>query len=186
MAIIAESARWGDAKREPPRTKVDWEGQNNYMVNIFFPGRTQIVIDQMRSVNMFPGIDAPSFNQHGGEVHSGFGLTISNPNPTSTIYYTTDGIDPRKRGGGISPSAKQYTGTPVTLNKTTLVKSRVLDGSIWSALNEAIFAVGPVVMERIERGDICRRPGRREPAYQRDYVLPDEHRQSERPERGVH
>ncbi|MHC4499602.1 MAG: lamin tail domain-containing protein, partial [Planctomycetota bacterium] len=107
--------------------------------------RVGVVLGQLRNVNWFPGIDAPSFNQHGGEVHSGFGLTISNPNPTSTIYYTTDGIDPRKRGGGISPSAKQYTGTPVTLNKTTLVKSRVLDGSIWSALNEAIFAVGPVV-----------------------------------------
>jgi hypothetical protein len=43
----------------------------------------------------------------------------------------------------ISPTAMEYTG-PVTLTKSTHVKSRVLDGSTWSALNEATFAVGPV------------------------------------------
>jgi hypothetical protein len=44
---------------------------------------------------------------------------------------------------GISPTAIEYT-EPVTLTKSTHVKSRVLDGSTWSALNEVTFAVGPV------------------------------------------
>ncbi len=44
---------------------------------------------------------------------------------------------------GISSSAIRYT-SPITLTKSTHVKSRVLDGSTWSALNEATFAVGPV------------------------------------------
>ena len=44
---------------------------------------------------------------------------------------------------GISPDALQYTG-PFTLDKSTHVKSRLLHGSTWSALNEAAFAVGPV------------------------------------------
>jgi hypothetical protein len=49
-------------------------------------------------------------------------------------------------GGGISSSAKVYTSTPVTLTKTTQVKARVrVNTSTWSALNEAIFAIGPVV-----------------------------------------
>jgi len=43
----------------------------------------------------------------------------------------------------ISPIAIEYT-EPVTLTKSTHVKSRVLDVSTWSALNEATFAVGPV------------------------------------------
>jgi hypothetical protein len=47
-------------------------------------------------------------------------------------------------GAGISPDAIRYT-EPITLTKSTHVKSRVLDGGTWSALNEAIFAVGPVV-----------------------------------------
>jgi hypothetical protein len=45
---------------------------------------------------------------------------------------------------GISPSAIQYT-TPVSLTKSTKIKTRILNGvATWSALNEAIYAVGPV------------------------------------------
>jgi hypothetical protein len=43
----------------------------------------------------------------------------------------------------LSPSAIEYTG-PLTLTESTHIKSRVLSGSAWSALNEATFAVGPV------------------------------------------
>jgi len=46
-------------------------------------------------------------------------------------------------GSGLSPAAVRYT-EPITLTKSTHVKSRVLDGSNWSALNEATFALGPV------------------------------------------
>jgi hypothetical protein len=44
---------------------------------------------------------------------------------------------------GILPGAIQYNG-PIMLNNSVHVKSRVLNGGIWSALNEATFAVGPV------------------------------------------
>ena len=47
--------------------------------------------------------------------------------------------------GGISPNAVEYNSQQLTFNKSTHVKARVLDGITWSALNEAIFAVGPVV-----------------------------------------
>ena len=40
-------------------------------------------------------------------------------------------------------SAKPYTGS-IKLNASTCVKTRTLSGSTWSALNEAVFAVGPV------------------------------------------
>ena len=46
-------------------------------------------------------------------------------------------------GGGISPAALPYTG-PFTLAHSTQVKVRALSDSVWSALNEAVFAVGPV------------------------------------------
>jgi len=45
---------------------------------------------------------------------------------------------------GVSPTAVEYTG-PITLPHSVHVKSRVLSGNTWSALNEAVFAVGPVV-----------------------------------------
>jgi hypothetical protein len=96
LAIIAESARWGDAKRGTPRTKDDWEGQNDYMLNTFFPARTQIVINQMRSVHMFPDTAIISFEPFGGEISDNFELVMSQSNGiTGTIYYTIDGSDPR-------------------------------------------------------------------------------------------
>jgi hypothetical protein len=45
--------------------------------------------------------------------------------------------------GGVSPTAVRYTG-PFALNASTRVKARLLSGSTWSALNEVVFAVGPV------------------------------------------
>jgi hypothetical protein len=45
--------------------------------------------------------------------------------------------------GGIPPAAIEYT-EPITLTRSAHIKSRVLDSDAWSALNEAIFALGPV------------------------------------------
>ena len=45
---------------------------------------------------------------------------------------------------GVPPHASQYTG-PIALNHSTSVKARALSENTWSALNEAIYAVGPVV-----------------------------------------
>ncbi|MDT8304007.1 MAG: chitobiase/beta-hexosaminidase C-terminal domain-containing protein, partial [Sedimentisphaerales bacterium] len=47
-------------------------------------------------------------------------------------------------GGGTSSSVLEYTG-PIVLDKSVHVKSRVLSGGLWSALNEATFTVGLVV-----------------------------------------
>jgi hypothetical protein len=44
---------------------------------------------------------------------------------------------------GVSPTAVRYQG-PITLNASTQIRVRVLSGTTWSALNEAVFAVGPV------------------------------------------
>ncbi|TSA53064.1 MAG: hypothetical protein D4R45_06150, partial [Planctomycetaceae bacterium] len=41
------------------------------------------------------------------------------------------------------PGVIQYT-TPVTLTRSTHVKARILSGGIWSAMNEAVFAVGRI------------------------------------------
>ncbi len=145
MAIIAESARWGDAKRSRPFTKQDWQNEVNRIVESYLPGRTQVVLNQFKSVGWYPNVDPPTFNQHGGHVPAGFGLHLSGAETTS--YYTLDGSDPRvvtvSGAGAVSPSARQYTG-PVALIESTRIKVRTLSGNQWSALNEAVFAVGPV------------------------------------------
>ncbi|MBW8038583.1 MAG: hypothetical protein FVQ85_01135 [Planctomycetes bacterium] len=80
----------------------------------------------------------PVFNQQGGQVNPGFNLTMTAS--SGTIYYTIDGSDPREPLTG-NPVGTPYA--PVTLNKSTHVKARARDGITWSALNEAIFAIGP-------------------------------------------
>lgn len=46
--IIAESARWGDFRRDPARTAQDWLHAIDFVREKFFPNRTSIVIEQLR------------------------------------------------------------------------------------------------------------------------------------------
>ncbi len=66
--------------------------------------------------------------------------TQTGPTP---IWYTVNGEDPRLPGGAINPNAVNYT-EGLTLNAAAHLKARTLQGGVWSALNEATFAVGPV------------------------------------------
>jgi hypothetical protein len=47
------------------------------------------------------------------------------------------------QNSGVAPTAIRYTG-PMTLTRSVQVKARALSGTTWSALHEAVFAVGPV------------------------------------------
>jgi len=156
LAIIAESARWGDYRRDVHSyssgpyylyTRNDyWIPEKNRLINNYFPRRTDIAINQLRSRGLYPNIDAPKFRingsyKHGGQITPNARLTMS---ATGTIWYTLDGTDPRLSGGAVNHSrAKVYSG-PITLALSTHVKTRVLSASTWSALNEAIFAIGPI------------------------------------------
>ncbi|MCL5099280.1 MAG: CotH kinase family protein, partial [Candidatus Omnitrophica bacterium] len=97
LAIIGESARWGDARRATPYTRdVEWLNLvNNLAVNTncYFDRRASIVLNQLIANGMFPRVAAPSFNQFGGTVPPGFALSMTAP--AGTIYYTLDGSDPR-------------------------------------------------------------------------------------------
>jgi hypothetical protein len=46
-------------------------------------------------------------------------------------------------GGTVATGTLRYT-SPIMLSQSVRVKSRTLSGTTWSALNEAVFAVGPV------------------------------------------
>jgi hypothetical protein len=144
MAIIAESARWGDAKRSRPFTKEDWLSELNRLINNYLPYRTEVVLNQFKSVGWYPNVEAPTFSQHGGYASAGDILTMTNPNSSGAIYYTLDGSDPRLQGGAINVSSAMSYSEPITLTKSTCAKTRVLNGTTWSALSEAVFAVGPV------------------------------------------
>ncbi|MEP0844125.1 MAG: CotH kinase family protein, partial [Phycisphaerae bacterium] len=115
LAIIAESARWGDAHVATPYTKAHWLAQRDWTLNTFFPGRRETVIAQFKAKGWYPQTGAPVFSQHGGAVQTGYPLTMSKPSGTSgTIYYTLDGSDPRLPGGGVSPTAAVFADGSIT------------------------------------------------------------------------
>jgi len=137
-AIGAEGARWGDY-RSPPGTLTRWRTNRDSYLTGWFPNRTNIVLNQLRTRGLFPAVAAPVFNQHGGAALPGFALTMTG---SGALYYTLDGTDPRLWGGAVKPGLTPYS-APVTLNSTTTVKARALSGGVWSALAEASFLISP-------------------------------------------
>jgi hypothetical protein len=146
-ALWAEAARWGDAKRSQPYTPDgQWIDDLNKFRENYFPRRTEVVLDQLRRQGLYPDIEAPAYDQHGGIVPAGLPLTMSAPE--GAIVYTTDGSDPRLKGGAVSPGAAVYAGA-LMVNTPMTVKSRVLRDGQWSALNEATFRIASAVPVRI-------------------------------------
>ncbi|MHC4640875.1 MAG: lamin tail domain-containing protein, partial [Planctomycetota bacterium] len=147
MAIIAESARWGNIGLN----KNTWLSAVNSEVTGFLPPRAAAIIGQLKTATLidggavaplYPSVSAPTFNQDGGDVPSGFSLIIT---ASGTIYYTLDGSDPREPFTG-NPVGTSYSGQ-FPLNKSTHVKARALSGGTWSALNEAVFSIGPLAQD---------------------------------------
>ncbi|MBN1674756.1 MAG: lamin tail domain-containing protein [Kiritimatiellae bacterium] len=143
-AITAESARWGDGERWPPGapdgytcTKQDWISATNAF-HSHIDGNVARFVNVLRNVTprLYPSVDPPGFQQHGGAIGSGFRLTMSAASGYS-VYYTTDGSDPRHANG--SPAGTRYAG-PLTLSTTTHVQARAYkSNNTWSALHAATY-----------------------------------------------
>jgi hypothetical protein len=138
-AIVAESARWGDNRDDAdPLTRADFLSVKNGVLSTFFPVRTGLVLGHFDTNGWIPTLDAPLYSQYGGNIASGYSLTISKPGgspPGGKIYYTLDGSDPRAADGGIGATAIEYTG-PVQLFNSKNVQARIFDGTISGTLND--------------------------------------------------
>ncbi|MFQ5611411.1 MAG: lamin tail domain-containing protein [Anaerolineae bacterium] len=157
-AMAGEAARWGDV------TPDGWR-QSSQAVLARMEGNAASVIAVARDAGYYPDLEPPLFSQDGGLVERGFVLTMSAPAAfEGTIYYTTDGSDPRMPvTGAVAPTARAYDG-PVVLTATTRLKARAFDdgsgrelaaagqvpaaspppeggGHVWSALHETNFSV---------------------------------------------
>ena len=100
------------------------------------------VLKHLKEANFNASGQAPVFNQFGGTVPDGFQLNMTSTK--GSIYYTTDGTDPRTRfTGTLSAAAKPYDKAGgLSLSTGTHIKARSLSGSTWSALTEASFMAG--------------------------------------------
>ncbi len=153
QAIIAESARWGDAKRpNSPLTRANWLNAVNGVVNNYFPARNSILLQQFRNTTwngtniarLFPTVDAPQFLVN-GEFRIGGNIEPDSVlrfiSGSGTVYYTKDGSDPRLVGGSINPDAFSYVSS--TTEETVFTSGSqwkyrdngVNLGSSWRATN---------------------------------------------------
>jgi hypothetical protein len=81
-------------------------------------------------------IRPPTFNHEGGDVPDGFQVTILGTN--GTIYFTTDGSDPRAPGGAVASSAQAFQ-MPFPVKVQTIVQARIRNGTSWSGLGTVVF-----------------------------------------------
>ncbi len=161
QAVVAESARWGDYRRDvhsssngpyefyrrethwyPAQTGPKEDRYQGGLLPYYFPDRSDIVLNQFRGIDLYPDVGAPIFNKHGGTISPGFTLTMSRPSGTSgDIFYTTDGSDPRLYGSvDESETATRYTGS-LLLNDPVRVRARIRSGQTWSAETDATFHI---------------------------------------------
>ena len=103
----------------------------------------------------------PVFSNNTGAITPGFSLGLAAA-AGATIYYTTNGLDPRVSGGGVSPDALAYT-SPIELNTNITILARACNpdhfnltgannpplSSPWSGLaNESfVVAAAPVITQ---------------------------------------
>lgn len=142
IALVAESARWGDYRRDV-QAAGGWSSSDyelytlndhyfpiqNYITGTYLQQRPAIFLNQLRARDLYPDVDAPLYSQTGSTI------TMTNPNSGGVIYYTTDGSDPR------DPGAQTYT-SPISVPASSTYNSRVLQGGEWSALQSVDIFTG--------------------------------------------
>jgi len=153
--IHAESARWGDYRRDVHSWSTSgpfdlygkdnyWTPQNNYLLNTFFPQRTGIFLTQLRAAGLFPSINAPNFlinNQlnFNGKLKRGdkLSLTVSQ----GSIFYTDDGTDPLNTATGLLSSKAKLYNQAITLNRSANIIARTLHNNTWSAAHKRFYLI---------------------------------------------
>lgn len=149
-AVVAESARWGDYRRDVHPFQSGpyelytrdnhWRAEQNRLLTEYFPRRTSILLGQLHASGLYPETAPPAVSQFGGRVRKGFAVSLDAP--AGTIYFTLDGTDPRQPfTGGIALEARNY-GAPIVLNESVRLRARTFHQDAWSPLVEGDFWVG--------------------------------------------
>ncbi|MSU36646.1 MAG: hypothetical protein EXS36_16415 [Pedosphaera sp.] len=132
-AVVAESARWGDYRRpsKPYRREVEWMSNHIWMRQVFFQSNQSIAVRRFVQAGLYSTNRPPTLDFEAGSSKGSSQVRLQNPNATGVIYFTTNGVDPRVLGGGVSPDAISYTQSiPITGPLSVLARIRI--GSLWS------------------------------------------------------
>jgi len=101
-ALMAEAYRWGTSQTPAAVTGLcaGWRSERDRIIGAYFPLRSEIVVSQLRQAGFYPAVEPPVLEvdgaeQEGGPARTGASLALINPNEDGTVFYTTDGSDPR-------------------------------------------------------------------------------------------
>jgi hypothetical protein len=140
VAMVAESARWGDYRFTTPiKRETNWLDEMNWMATDYWPQIHPIAIARFQNAGLLPTLAPPDFSQHGGIFTPPYSLAISNTNATGSIYYTSNGSDPRATDGSPGTNATAYSGPIAFSNDEIQIFARVFDGTNWSPAAHALF-----------------------------------------------
>ena len=151
QAIIAESARWGDAKISPSLTKATWQSLLQSMYTSFFPQRTDILKQQLLTEGLYTSVLTPDVSLDGTTFYEQYKsftgtktLRLYEQNwmtSGNSFYYTLDDTDPRLIGGTVATGAKLGKGAiELTLNQTTILNARLYKSGVWGPLKKVVFS----------------------------------------------
>ena len=150
LAIICESARWGDYRvltkeTEDTYTRNDWWiPRRDDLLADYFPQRTAVLLEQLKDYGLYPQVEAPVFGLPAG-VYEADTLTVglTSTAKKGTVYYTTDGSDPRTPYTSKPSATAGKAGSELQLFRsdnfvggatdTLTVTARVLADKEWSA-----------------------------------------------------
>lgn len=158
-AIIGESARWGDqgpssrggpdmSGYTPPLNRDDHWYTARDQVTALLGSNTSKLVAGLRSRGFFPSSNARAPLFFDGANHpiqqsrviftNSLALRIARDGNTGTIFWSTNGVDPRA-DGGVEQGLSGGTGTNLTIRGTTTVLARVRYGSEWSPVHVLTF-----------------------------------------------
>ena len=102
------------------------------VITPWIANRRRHVTNSFLKAGFLASSNAPVFSLPGGRVMPGTRLTLTRK--AGTIWYTTNGIDPRiPFTSGVSPSALRYDDA-FSLRPPVRIQARTLEGTQWSAL----------------------------------------------------
>jgi len=141
-AVSCEAARWGGGSR----TATTWTNACNNCLN-WITNRTPYLVAQYRAKGWYPSIDAPrAMDARGVFLHDGEALEYGaevrlSEVDGSTVYFTTNGVDPRLEGGAVAAGAVAYANAFTVGAGAMSLRARARSTSgEWSALEKVDLA----------------------------------------------
>ncbi len=116
-------------------------GFNDRIGTTWIPQRRRYVLDHLLRAGLLASTNAPVFGLPAGRAPAGYALTMTNLR--GTIWYTTNGADPRVMfTGAVAPDARAYDpARPPILTHDVVITARSLDGAEWSAATAAAYQI---------------------------------------------